>query len=225
MRLDAASAPLVAAAPAAAPSRRRKAPHPWLVPGVVAGALAPLVSIALRAARGELGADPIAQALNELGLVALILLTASLACTPAKSLSGWTWPIRLRRILGLLAAFYATLHVLTYAVLDQELDLSAIVDDVVERKFILAGAATFVMLVPLTLTSTNAAVRRLGFARWKRLHRLAYLAGVVGALHFIWRVKKDLREPAVYAVVISALLLARLLARMASRRGHAHVAD
>jgi sulfoxide reductase heme-binding subunit YedZ len=212
--------------PAAATTRRRTAaPYRWLAPGVVAGALAPLLSIVLRAARGELGADPIAQALNELGLVALIFLTASLVCTPAKSLFGWTWPIRLRRMLGLLAALYATLHVLTYAVLDQGLDLHAIVDDVLERKFILAGAATYLMLLPLALTSTNAAVRRLGFARWKRLHRLAYLAGAVAALHFIWRVKKDLREPAVYAIVIGALLLARLAARIPTRLGHARVAD
>ncbi len=220
MSADAAALPPAAAA---AP-RRRTSPHRWLAPGVLAGASAPLVSIALRAARGELGADPIAQALNELGLVALIFLIASLACTPAKSLVGWTWPIRLRRMLGLVAALYATLHVLTYAVLDQGLDLSAIVDDVLERKFILAGMATFLMLVPLALTSTNAAVRRLGFARWKRLHRLAYIAGMTGALHFIWRVKKDVREPAMYALVIGALLLARAVAQIPTRLGRGRVA-
>src|SRR5689334_14074394 len=135
--------------PAAA--RRRAGPYPWLAPGVLAGALAPLGSIALRAARGDLGADPIAQALNELGLLALVFVVASLACTPAKQVFGWTWPLRLRRMLGLVAMTYATFHVTTYVVLDQGLDWRAIVDDVVERKFILVGFATFVMLVPLAL--------------------------------------------------------------------------
>jgi sulfoxide reductase heme-binding subunit YedZ len=218
MRADAVPLPRPAR-----PSGRRTASLPWLMPGVLAGALAPLASIALRATRGELGANPIAQALNELGLVALVFLLASLACTPAKTLLGWTWPIRLRRTLGVLAAVYATLHVTTYVALDQGLDLEAIVADVLKRKFIFAGAATFAMLVPLALTSTNAAVRRLGFARWKRLHRLAYAAGATGALHFIWRVKKDLREPALYALVVGALLLVRIVAQLRTRIARAAV--
>jgi sulfoxide reductase heme-binding subunit YedZ len=205
----------VALSPSARAPRARSLP--WLKPGVAAGALVPLASLALRAVRDELGANPIAQALNELGLVALIFLVASLACTPAKTLLGWTWPIRLRRLLGVLAAGYAALHVFTYLVLDQGLDLSAIVADVAKRKFIFAGAATFTLLVPLALTSTNGAVRRLGFARWKRLHRLAYLAGATGVLHFVWRVKKDVREPVLYALVIGALLLVRILPWLRAR--------
>lgn len=199
------------------PARPRAQPRPWLAPGVLAGALVPLASLALRAARDELGANPIAQALNELGLVALIFLVASLACTPAKTLLGWTWPLRLRRMLGLVAAGYAILHVLTYLVLDQGLDWSAIVADVMKRKFIFAGAATFLSLLPLALTSTDGAVRRLGFARWKRLHRLAYVAGATGALHFLWRVKKDVREPAIYAAALGALLLVRAATRARAR--------
>jgi sulfoxide reductase heme-binding subunit YedZ len=203
------SAPAITAAPGA-PRARRAKPLPWLEPGVLVGGLTPLLSIAQRAATGELGADPIAQALNELGLVALVFLVASLACTPAKILFGWTWPLRIRRMLGVFAAVYAALHVLTYVVLDQGFDWSAILKDVLERKFIFVGAATFVLLVPLALTSTNGAVRRLGFARWKRLHRLAYAAGVLGVVHFFLRVKKDVSEPQAYGIALATLFLVRV---------------
>jgi sulfoxide reductase heme-binding subunit YedZ len=209
-------APAVAAAPAL-PRARRAKPLPWLEPGVFIGALTPLVSIAQRAAMGELGADPIAQALNELGLVALVFLVASLACTPAKILFGWTWPLRIRRMLGVFAAGYATLHVITYVVLDQGFDWSAILEDVLERKFIFVGAATFVLLMPLALTSTNGAVRRLGFARWKRLHRLAYAAGVLGVVHFFLRVKKDVSEPQAYGIALATLLLVRVVIALRDR--------
>jgi sulfoxide reductase heme-binding subunit YedZ len=210
------SAPAVTAPRAAARPRRGK-PYPWLEPGVLVGGLGPLVSLAQRAFQGALGADPIAQALNELGLVALVCLVASLACTPAKILFGWTWPLRIRRLLGIYAAVYATLHVLTYGVLDQGLDWAAIVKDVLERKFIYVGAATFVLLVPLALTSTNGAVRRLGFARWKRLHRLAYAAGVLGVLHFYLRVKRDVSEPQAYAIALGTLLFVRLAIALRDR--------
>ena len=189
---------------------RRARPLPWLKPGVVVGALVPLGAILLRGWRGELGANPIAQALNQLGLVALVFLVAALACTPLKTLFGWTWPIRLRRMLGLFGFFYGLLHVSTYTVLDQGLDWSAIWVDVTKRKFIFVGFAAFVLLVPLAATSTGGALKRLGYARWKRLHRLAYVAPLLGVIHFTWRVKRDVREPVAYAVVLGALLLVRL---------------
>ena len=210
------SAPAVSAAPSASRARRAR-PLPWLEPGVFVGALTPLLSIAQRAAMGELGADPIAQALNELGLVALVFLVASLACTPTKILLGWTWPLRIRRMLGVFAAVYAALHVVTYVTLDQGFDWSAIVEDVLERKFIFVGAATFVLLVPLSLTSTKGAVRRLGFARWKRLHRLAYAAGVLGVVHFFLRVKKDVSEPQAYGIALATLLLVRVVIALRDR--------
>ncbi len=195
----------------------RGRPLPWLKPGVFAGALVPVAAIALGAARGALGADPIAQALNQLGLVALVFLVAALACAPAKTLLGWTWPLRLRRMLGLFAFFYATLHVATYTVLDQGLDWSAIFADVTKRRFIYVGAITFTLLVPLAATSTNGMVRRLGFANWKRLHRLAYVATVLAVVHFTWRVKKDVREPLAYGGVLAALLLVRVAAALRAR--------
>jgi sulfoxide reductase heme-binding subunit YedZ len=184
--------------------------QPWLKPGVLVGSLVPLVSILYRAARGGLGANPVAEALNELGLTALIFLILSLACTPAKILFRVTWPIRIRRMLGLLAFFYASLHVLTYACVDQLGQLRAIFEDVTKRPFIAVGFAAWLILVPLAITSTAKMTKRLGAARWKRLHRLVYLATLLGVIHFVWRVKKDVSEPVVYGTIIGILLLVRL---------------
>ena len=192
------------------PARRRGTPLPWLQPGIFIGALAPLASLALRASQGALGANPIAEVENELGLTALILLVASLACTPARRLLGWTWPTRIRRELGLFAFFYASLHVLTYLVPDQGLDWGAIVEDIARRPFITVGFLAFVLLVPLAFTSTTASIRRLGYRRWQRLHQLAYLAAVLAIVHFIWRVKIDVSQPFIYASVLGALLLVRV---------------
>ncbi len=195
----------------------RPSPHPWLKPGVLTGGLVPLAEILRRAATGGLGANPIAEAMNLLGLTALVFLIASLACTPLKTLLGWTWQNRLRRMLGLFAFFYAALHVAIYTGLDQGFAWNAIWTDVVKRKFIFVGFAAFVLLVPLAATSTQGAIRRLGFAVWKRIHRLAYLAAALGAIHFIWRVKKDIREPLAYAAVLGLLLGVRLAAFLRSR--------
>lgn len=191
----------------------RARPWRWLAPGVLLGALVPLAVLGWRAAQGTLGANPIAEALNQLGLLALVFLVAALGCTPAKTLLGWTWPMRLRRMLGLLAFFYACLHVATYVALDQGFDWAALFADVTKRRFIVVGAAAFVLLIPLAATSTAGAVRRLGFARWKLLHRLAYVATVLAVVHFVWRVKVDVTEPAAYGVVLAALLAVRLGSR------------
>jgi sulfoxide reductase heme-binding subunit YedZ len=193
-------------------------PLPWLKPGLVVGALAPMAAMVALAATGSLGADPIAITLNRLGLLALILLVASLTCTPLKLFFGWTWPLRVRRALGLLAFAYASAHVLLYVLVDQGLDLRAIVADVVKRPFITVGFAAFVLLVPLAWTSTDAAVRRLGFARWQKLHRLSYLASSLGAVHFFLRVKKDVSEPVIVVMVLAGLFGVRLIARARSTR-------
>ncbi len=192
-------------------SARRRSPLPWLGPGILVGALAPAAAILLRARSGALGANPIAEALNELGLMALVLLVASLACSPLRALFGWTWPIRVRRLLGLLAFAYATLHLAVYAGLDQGLDLGAVLADVTRRRFIFVGFTAFVLMIPLALTSTAAAVRRMGYVKWKRVHALVYPAAVCAVVHFVWRVKKDLREPLVYASILAALLLVRVV--------------
>ena len=196
----------------------RGGPRPWLKPAAFIAALAPLAVLLLQASRGALGANPVAEALDRLGLTALVFLVASLVCTPARELLGWTWAIGLRRMLGLFAFFYAGLHFATYAIVDQGLRGKAIVADVAKRPFILSGFAAFLLLAPLAATSTAAAVRRLGFSRWKRLHRLAYAAGALAAFHFWLRVKKDVREPGVYAAVLGALLVARLVVRARDAR-------
>src|SRR5215470_8270686 len=113
----------------------RRPPHPWLKPGLFAGALLPLVALVWRAAHGTLGADAIAIGLNQLGYLALVFLIASLACTPLKILTGWTWPIRIRRMLGLFAAFYATLHFTTYVAIDQQFDWRVLWADITKRNF------------------------------------------------------------------------------------------
>lgn len=185
--------------------------RPWLEPAVFTGALIPLGAVVYRAIEDQLGANPIEEAINRLGLLALIFLILSLAPTPLKALFGWTGPLRVRRMLGLFAFFYATLHVATYAGLDQGLDFAAITADIRERPFILAGFSAWAILVPLSITSTDRSVRRLGFKNWKRLHRLAYLAAVLGVAHFILRVKIDLTEPIAYAGMLAILLFARLM--------------
>jgi sulfoxide reductase heme-binding subunit YedZ len=193
-------------------------PVPWLWPAVVTGGAVPLVAIGVGVFRGTLGANPVAEALNQLGLLALIFLVASLACSPLKVLTGWTWPIRLRKTLGLFAFLYASLHLMTYVGVDQLMDLRAVAKDILKRPFISIGLLAFVLLVPLAVTSTAGMLKRLGFARWKRLHRLAYVAAALGAVHFFLRVKKDVTEPLVYAAILGVLFLVRVVDYLKKRR-------
>lgn len=190
--------------------RRSRQPYPWLAPGIYLGSLVPLAYLAFRATQPDLGANPIAEAENELGLTALLFLAATLACTPARRLLGWTWPMRIRRQLGLWAFFYASLHFGTYLFLDQLLDLGAIAADIVDRPFITVGFAALVLLIPIAVTSTNGWVKRLGYQRWLRIHQLVYLVVILVALHFIWRVKIDVSQPLTYAAIFAALLAIRV---------------
>jgi methionine sulfoxide reductase heme-binding subunit len=214
--LPAAPATSVQVAPRAPVASR--VPDTWLKPGIFLGSLGPLVAVVWRALAGTLSANPIAQVENELGLTALVLLLASLACTPARRVFGWTWPVRVRRELGLLAFFYACLHFLVYTLIDQVLDLGLVVDDVVKRPFITIGFLAFLSLIPLALTSTPRSIRSMGFKRWQRLHALTYVAGVLAAIHFIWRVKLDISQPVAYALVLATLLGIRLAFYVAKRR-------
>jgi sulfoxide reductase heme-binding subunit YedZ len=206
---------LSAATVAAPPRAGRRA---WLKPAAFTAALVPLAAILLDTARGQLGADPINEALNRLGRSAFVFLLASLACTPLRESLGWTWATGLRRMLGLFAFFYASLHFLTYAIADQGLKGRAILADVTKRPFIISGFAAFLLLLPLAATSTAASVRRLGFVRWKRLHRLVYFAGALAAFHFWLRVKSDVRDPAIFAGVLAILLLARVALHVRDER-------
>ena len=199
------------------PAQRRGTPMPWLQPGIFIGALVPLAAIVWRTLQGTLSANPIAEIINELGLAAIIFLVASLACTPARWVFGWTWPVRVRRELGLFAFFYAVLHFLMYLV-DQTFDLGIILEDIALRPFITVGFLALVLMVPLAVTSTSGAVRRLGFRRWQRLHYLTYAAGILAVVHFIWRVKIDLSQPMMYATVLAVLLLIRVAFWLRKRR-------
>jgi len=198
-----------ASAPTAA--RIRRPPYPWLGPGVWIGGMVPLLAVIVRAYQGTLTANPIAEAMNYLGLAALVLLLGSLACTPARHLFGWTWPARIRRDLGLLAFAYAVVHFAVYLVLDQTLNLGMVWADIYERPFITVGFAALVIMVPLALTSTKKSIRDLGYVRWRNLHRLIYVAGALAVIHFIWRVKLDVSQPMTYAVVLGVLLAVRVM--------------
>ena len=174
-------------------------------------AMVPAARIGWLAWAGALGANPIAEAMNRLGFWTLTLLLATLAPTPIQVVTGWKWPLRLRRMLGLETFLYVCLHFAVYLGVDQFFDLPAIGKDIVKRKFITVGFAASLLLIPLALTSTDGMVRRLGFARWKRLHRLIYLAAALGVVHFVWRVKSDLRQPLMFAAALAALLVIRTL--------------
>jgi len=155
--------------------------------------------------------------LNSTGYWTLVLLLLSLVPTPIRILTGWGGAVRWRRMVGLFAFGYAVLHFTTYAVLDQTLDLPAIVEDIVKRPFIAVGFAALVLLVPLAITSNDRAVRKLGFVRWQRWHRLVYVSSVLGVVHFVWRVKADLREPLLFAGVLAVLLGIRVVNALVRR--------
>jgi len=158
----------------------------------------------------------VAEVLNRLGLYTLVLLLCSLACTPLQLVLRWKWPLRVRRMLGLFAFFYASLHLTTYVAVDQGLDLASIGKDIVKRRFVTVGFAAWCCLFPLAVTSTQGWVKRLGFRRWKALHRLAYLAGVLAIFHFVWRFKTALLEPVIAGATLFVLLAIRLIARRAT---------
>ena len=157
----------------------------------------------------NLGANPIEEVMHRLGWWGLIFLMLSLAITPFRWVTGWNRLVRYRRFAGLLAFTYLTTHFLSYVVLDQFFGWSYIIEDIVERPFIMSGFAAWVLLTPLAITSTRKWIRRLG-RRWTKLHRLVYVASALGVLHYYWKVKADTREPLVFAAVLMLLLLLRI---------------
>jgi sulfoxide reductase heme-binding subunit YedZ len=182
----------------------------------------PAALIGLDALRGHLGADPIRAIQLRTGWWTLTFLLITLAVTPVRRLTGWNGIGRYRRMLGVFAFTYATLHFLTYIVLDQFFAWRFIIEDVAKRRWITVGFASFLLLVPLAVTSTNGWIRRLG-KRWVKLHQLVYVAAAGGVLHFLWLVKKDVREPALFGLVLVVLLALRLGRRR--RRAAAAVAE
>ena len=190
----------------------RRALPVWLKPALFAAALIPFGLLAAGLFTGGLGANPVETITHESGEWGLRLLLLTLLVTPLRRATGFAALVRLRRMLGLFAFFYVALHFATYAVLDAGLDLEYVVDDVLDRPYITVGFITLCLLIPLAATSTDAMIRRLGGARWRRLHRLAYFAGAGAVLHFLWLAmsKSDLREPLIYLAILAVLLLARI---------------
>lgn len=170
----------------------------------------PLLVLASRAFAGTLGPNPVEAITHFTGEWALRILLLTLAVTPLRKLTGANSLVRLRRMLGLYAYFYACLHLLTYVWLDAFFSLAYIWDDIAKRRYITIGFAAFCLLTPLAITSTNAMVRRLGARRWQQLHRLGYAAAFAAILHFLWLVKADLREPLLYLAIFIVLMLARV---------------
>jgi methionine sulfoxide reductase heme-binding subunit len=181
-----------------------------LKPLVFAAALAPAAWLVVGLLTDRLGANPVEAMTHETGTWTLRFLVLTLAVTPVRRLTGWNGLVRYRRMLGLFAFFYATLHALIYVWLDQFFDVAEIARDIVKRPFITAGVAAFVLMVPLAVTSTAGWIRRLGGRQWQRLHRLVYVAAIAGVLHYWWLVRLDTLRPLVYAAIIGALLAVRL---------------
>jgi sulfoxide reductase heme-binding subunit YedZ len=217
-----------------------------LKPIVFVASLGPFFYLVWAALTGNLGADPLAALTNETGVWTLRFICITLAITPLRKLTGWNPFIKFRRMAGLFAFFYGTLHLTTYAIVDRfaGLDQAAawveaigdghvpggalvastlrslaksIGEDIYKRPFITIGFATWVSMLPLAITSTAGWIRRLGGKRWNRLHRLVYLTGILGPLHYWWLVKADVSRPLAYAAVVAALLGVRLFWNRARR--------
>lgn len=190
--------------------------HAWkpslLKLGVFGACLIPLGILVGNALTDNLGANPIDEITDQTGIWTLRLLLVTLAVTPARRLSRWNRLIQLRRMLGLFAFFYASLHFLTYLWLDQFFAFEDIIDDVMERPFITVGFTSFVLLIPLAITSTTAMIKRLGGKWWQRLHRLVYATAIGGVVHYLWLVKADIRLPLIYGSILALLLAYRLWA-------------
>jgi sulfoxide reductase heme-binding subunit YedZ len=171
--------------------------------------LVPALRLAAWAGMGRLGANPIETITRSTGWWALAMLVLTLSVTPVRRLLGWPWLLRLRRMLGLYAFAYGTVHFGIYLWLDQFFDWGEILKDIAKRPFITVGFAALLAMAPLAVTSTAAMVRRLGAKRWLALHRLVYLVAILGAVHFLWLVKRDVTEPVIFLGLFSVLLGAR----------------
>ena len=185
--------------------------------------LGPLAALGWSALHGDLGANPIEFITHATGDWTLRFLCMTLAITPLRKLLRLPELIRFRRMLGLFAFFYASLHFTTYIWLDKFFDLSEMWKDVVKRRFITVGFLAFVLLIPLAITSTKGWIRRLGGKRWQQLHRAIYAAAVLGVIHYYWLVKSDVRKPLFYGALVAILLLWRLGSWISKQRSQAPV--
>jgi sulfoxide reductase heme-binding subunit YedZ len=181
-------------------------------------ALIPLERLVWKALHDGLGANPIEVITHSTGDWTLILILTTLSITPLRRITHQYWLIGVRRMVGLFAFFYGTLHFLTYIWLDKFFDIHEMWKDIAKRPFITVGFSAFVLMIPLALTSTAWSIRRLGGKNWQRLHRLIYFTAILGVAHYAWLVKADHRRPIEYGVVLGILLLYRVLAWVSERR-------
>ncbi|HKS28569.1 MAG TPA: protein-methionine-sulfoxide reductase heme-binding subunit MsrQ [Pyrinomonadaceae bacterium] len=179
---------------------------------IFVNSLVPVALLAWDASRGNLGANPLEYVTRTTGMLTLIFLVLSLAVTPLRKWTGWNWLGMNRRVLGLYAFFYGALHFLTYIWFDRFFNLKSAAGDVIQRPFIAVGFASFLIMIPLAVTSTNGMVKRLGGKRWNRLHKAVYVAASLGALHYWMLVKSDTRLPLAFAAVLALLLGYRIFA-------------
>jgi sulfoxide reductase heme-binding subunit YedZ len=179
--------------------------------------LAPIAIWAYQGFHEQLGANPVDRIQNKTGLVTIRLLMLTLAVTPLRRITGWNWIIRFRRLLGLFTFFYGVIHLLIYSVADHEMNIAEILTDVSKRPFILLGMLGLLAMLPLAITSTAGWIRRLGGKNWNRLHKLIYVTGVAGVIHFWLRVKKDHSEPNMYIAILAVLFAIRAFYWLRSR--------
>jgi DMSO/TMAO reductase YedYZ heme-binding membrane subunit len=177
---------------------------------VLVNAAVPAVLLGWDAWHHKLGANPVNFAILTTGMLALIFLLLTLAVTPLRKITGLNWIIFSRRTLGLYTFFYASLHFLIFFGLDRSFSISGTLSEMVKRKYLFVGATGLLIMVPLAVTSTNAMMKRLGGKRWRALHRLAYIAAIAGVIHYYMQVKADVRQPLVFAAVLSILFAYRL---------------
>ncbi len=181
--------------------------------------LVPFGFLVWGAVTNNLGPDATAEIANTTGLSALWMLAITLAISPVRRLSvHLAWLIRFRRLMGLFVFYYASLHVLTWLALYNNFSIRSMLDDVTKRRFVMAGMGTYLLLLPLALTSTNWAIRKLGGKNWTRLHWLIYPAAICATIHYWWKVKTGVLEPAPYTLVLLVLLLARPVMAWSKRR-------
>jgi methionine sulfoxide reductase heme-binding subunit len=191
----------------------------WLKPVIFLACLVPLGTLVWRGFHAGLGANPIETITHGTGDWTLTLLLVTLSITPLRKLTRQYWLISLRRMFGLYAFFYGTLHLMTYVWLDKFFAVHEMLADIAKRRFITAGMIGFALMIPLALTSTKWAIRKLGGKRWQALHRLIYCTAAAGVIHYVWLVKADLTKPLEYASVLGVFLLYRAVTWMATRSG------
>jgi len=179
--------------------------------------LGPAFVLTWKGFHAGLGANPIDVITRTTGRWTLTFLLITLSVTPVRKLSGLAWLIRFRRMLGLFAFFYGSLHLMTYVWLDKFFNVHEMLHDIAKRRFITAGMTAWFLVLPLALTSTKGWIRRMGGKRWQKLHRLIYFSAAAGVVHFIWLVKADLRRPLKYGAVLAVLLAYRLVVWLVSR--------